>query len=65
MEKVCLYCGKTFKARSNSRKYCSRECGHADSSRKGCVTLICKECNKEFTKTKASKKQFCSRGMCK
>lgn len=66
---ICEVCGKSFKSRSKSSKYCSQECtnigkGRTITERKA-NTWVCEVCGKEFTRAKCKEKNenqhhFCS-----
>lgn len=56
--KVCLFCGKQFKAKVKFQKFCSKECFYKSKHYK----VICKVCGKELVVLRSrSKRRFCSR----
>ena len=61
-EKECLQCGKTFKPRKKTSKYCSQECQWLSMTKRDLSTHICKVCGKEFTLNRTGLKgYYCSR----
>ena len=63
---ICCVCGKEFKARSKKIKCCSQECKHIEKgrtySKKKSEKIFCKECGKEFNRSKSRKdRMFCSK----
>jgi len=52
MEKVCEYCGDSYKTDNSKRKYCSRKC--VEESQKRRVTVKCNVCLKDFELKKSS-----------
>ena len=62
MNKICKYCGTSFKdyTKNKNKVYCSPECyaySKAKRQKKETVLKICKICNKEFTPN--SNRQVC------
>lgn len=61
-EKICLQCGKTFKPRKKTSKYCSQECQWLSMTKRDLTTHICKVCGKEFVLNRTGLKgYYCSR----
>lgn len=66
IEKVCVVCGKPFfvpKLREHNAKYCGHKCYGKSLTKKGTVTLHCKQCNKPFQTSPSAQKRgrkFCS-----
>ena len=58
-EKICEYCGKTYKASYEKQRYCSRSCS---SKSKGLIEKkrICKRCGKIYIQPKGEYSLFCS-----
>ena len=66
----CENCGKELIKNKNTynpkakHHFCSKECREEFNSKKNIITLICSQCNKEFTRSKNnvrnSKHHFCS-----
>jgi len=70
--KICEYCGKTYKPKSNksNQKYCSRICYDNNKKDVSTIFLICEYCGKEykiFNKRmlnlyrRGSKRKYCSK----
>jgi endogenous inhibitor of DNA gyrase (YacG/DUF329 family) len=57
---LCPLCGKEFRSKETSAKFCSRAC--RDEARRKKVTFTCKQCSGELTISpwEAKDKQFCS-----
>ena len=47
-EKECLQCGKQFKPKRSTSKYCSQECQWLSMTKRDLSIHICKVCGKEF-----------------
>jgi len=61
MEKICDVCGKTFKARRKSSKFCSDKCRIINSTTK--IKIKCDTCHKEILKKQSDirKTNYCSK----
>lgn len=61
-EKECLQCGKQFKPKRSTSKYCSQECQWLSMTKRDLSIHICKVCGKEFTLNRTGLKgYYCSR----
>lgn len=61
-DKNCLQCGKLFKPKRNTSKYCSQECQWLSMTKRDLSTHVCKVCGKEFTLNRTGLKgYYCSR----
>ena len=59
--KKCLHCGKTYKTRTESSKFCSLQCSNLYISSKRREIKKCPVCGKIFSAKKSSQQKFCSR----
>jgi len=64
VKKVCLQCGKEFlpkdERQNRPAKYCSRACSHKAQKTK--VTLVCRQCGREFQRKAYMKEWSKERG---
>ena len=71
--KICEHCGKTYVAKKDTQKYCSRNClAKANYSRKLATVIrkrqkfVCKNCGREYEAFyNGGKNYFCSKKCCK